>query len=167
MEPYPGPVTRPRLRRATSLVGAAVLAVTLSACATQGPPEVTFYSDRTTVVTGPQVLCSLDFTTCTQGEAAQLDVPPGDVLQVSLPSEIFNAPWRMLTAYTDAQGDQQVRDDYYRPGARLAVTVDLGDPASVLQFVEIQLPSGATNADGTPVARGSWSVQNSYDPHSG
>ena len=156
---------RPRLRRrATAVVAAAVLAATVSACAQQGPPEITFYSDRTAVVTGPQVLCSLDFTRCTQGEAAQLDVPPGHVLQVSLPSEIFGAPWRMLTAYTDAQGQQQVRDDYFRPGERLAVTVDLGDRASVLQFVEIQLPSGATNADGTPVARGSWSVQNSYVP---
>lgn len=158
---------RPRLRRAASLAGAAVLVATLSACAAQGPPEITFYADRTTVVAGPQVLCSLDFQSCTQGGAAQLDVPPGDILQVSLPSEIFDAPWRMLTAYIDVAGQQQVRDDYYRPGERLAVTVALDDPASVLQFVEIQLPSGVTNPDGTPVARGSWSVQNSYDPHSG
>lgn len=158
-------MSRSRLRRATAIVGAAALAATVAACTAQGPPTVTFFADRHTAVVGPQVLCSLDFTSCIQGQAAQLNIPPGDVLQVSLPAEIFDAPWRMLTAYTNGAGQQQLRDDYYRPGERLAVTVRLDDPASVLQFVEIQLPSGASNADGTPVARGSWSVQNSYDPH--
>ncbi|MEO6882154.1 MAG: DUF2771 family protein [Mycobacteriaceae bacterium] len=155
----------PRPRRATALLGAAALALTVSACGTQGPPEITYYAHGATAVAGPLVLCALDFRSCVPaGLPARLDVPPGDPLQISLPAEIFNAPWRLITIYVDAAGTQRTRDQYYAPGAQLAVTVRPG-PGEVLQGVEIQLPSGATDADGKPVARGAWSLQNTYTPH--
>lgn len=154
----------PRSRRAAVTASTALL-LGVSACGTQGPPEVTWYSDGETVVVGPQVYCSTQLTDCEPaGRAAQLSVPPGDVLQVSLPTDIADAPWRMLTAYVDASGTNQVLDRYYAPGERLAVTVGLPEQADVLQFVEIQLPSAGVDADGNQVARATWSVQNSYTP---
>lgn len=154
----------PRRRRATTLLGAAALAVTVSACGAQGPPEITYYAHGATAVAGPLVLCSLDFRSCAPaGLPARLDVPPGDPLQISLPADIFNAPWRLITIYVDKGGAQRSRDQYFKQGAQLAVTVRVGS-GEVLQGVEIQLPSGATDAAGNPVARGAWSLQNTYAP---
>jgi hypothetical protein len=156
----------PLTRRLAQLVGGVAVLVAGAACAVPGPPQITFYADRQTVAAGPVVFCSIDFTACEPpGQVARLTVPPGYPLQVSLPTEIADAPWRMITVYLDASGTQQVREQYYRPGARLAVTVRLDDPASTLQGVEIQLPSGFTDAAGKPVARGAWSIRNDYTPH--
>ncbi len=158
-------VTAPRRRAA--VLGAAALAASVTACSAQSLPEITYYSAGDTAVAGPVVLCSLDFTTCAPpGSSAELDVPPGDPLQLSLPSEIFGAPWRLITVYLDDTGAQRTREAYYRADERLAVTVRLGT-GELLQGVEVQLPSGATDADGNPVARAAWSLQNTYTPHDG
>lgn len=156
----------PRNRRAAVLASAAAVVFGVSSCSAPGPPEITVYADGRTAVVRPVVFCSLDFTRCVPpGQVTTLSVPPGYPLQLSVPTDIGNAPWRLITVFSDAQGQQQVRDQYFRPGERLAVTVRLNDPAAILQGVEIQLPSGATDAAGNPVARGAWSVQNDYTPH--
>lgn len=120
---------------------------------------MTFYADYTTTVTGPTTYCSLDFTQCSTGATAQLPVRVGTPLQVSLPTDIGGAPWRLLTSYRTKAGADEIMQHYYRPGERLAVTVTPPDPADQLTGVEIQLPSGATDPQGTPIARATWSVR--------
>lgn len=127
-------------------------------------PQITYYADGRTVVGGPVVYCQLDFRSCASpGDVTELAVPPGLPLQISLPNEIGEAPWRLITVSLDAAGVQQATDEYFRPGERLAVTVGL-DGTSLLQGVEIQLPSGAEDEEGNPVARAAWSLQNTYLP---
>ena len=154
------PSTVHRVIRAVLAV--VVVALGLSACGSPPVPTITFFADRESVVSRPVLYCPLDFKNCDPaGTAADLAVPPGRPLQISLPPEIADAPWRLITIYVDGAGKQQSRDRFYKPGERLAVTLRLG-PGELLQGVEIQLPSGATDQDGNPVARAAWALQNTY-----
>lgn len=129
-------------------------------CSTSiAPPQVTFYADHATTVTGPTTFCSFDFTHCSTGATAQLPVRVGLPLQVSLPTDIGQAPWRLLTSYRTPAGVNEIIQRYYRPGERLAVTVTPPSPRDQLTGVEIQLPSGATDPQGNPIARATWSVR--------
>lgn len=150
----------PKYRRLGLLLCTVALGVGAVGCApTTELPQITFYADYTTTVTGPTTYCSLDFTRCSTGSTAQLPVRMNTPLQVSLPTAIGNAPWRMLTTYRTSAGDEEIEQRYYRPGERLAVTVTPPDPRDQLTGVEIQLPSGATDPQGNPIARATWSVR--------
>ncbi len=127
-------------------------------------PEITFFADGDTVATGPTTYCSLDFTECRTGSTAELPVRVGSPLQVSLPTDIGDAPWRLLTTYRTPAGADEITQQYFRPGERLAVTVTPPDPSAQLTGVEVQLPSGATDADGNPIARATWSVRTDPTP---
>lgn len=140
-----------------------VLGVTtalLSACSRADElPEITFYADGHTVVQGPLRYCDLEFLDCVDGAIGDLAVPPGYPLQISVPSEVADAPWRLITVYGAADGTVQTQDQYFRSGERLAVTVRLDDPQAQLLGVEIQLPSGATDDAGNPFSRATWSLR--------
>lgn len=148
------------MKRLGLLVCAVALSVGAVGCAANTElPQITFYADYTTTVTGPTTYCSFDFTRCSTGATAQLPVPPGSPLQISLPTDIADAPWRLLTSYRTPSGSDEIEQTYYRPGQRLAVTVTPPDPRDQLTGVEIQLPSGATDPQGNPIARATWSVR--------
>lgn len=147
-------------RRAGLLLCTLALAASAAGCsASTELPQITFYADYTSTVTGPTTYCSFDFTQCRTGSTAQLPVPVGQPLQVSLPADIGQAPWRMLTTYRTPAGVDQIAQRYFRPGERLAVTVTAPGPQDQLTGVEIQLPSGATDPQGNPIARATWSVR--------
>lgn len=150
----------PKKRSLALVLSSLAVLVGASACSSSTElPEITYYADYTTTVAGPTTYCSLDFVNCSTGSTAQLAVPIGSPLQISLPTDIANAPWRMLTTYRTAAGADEIEQRYFRPGERLAVTVTPPDPRDQLTGVEIQLPSGATDTDGNPIARATWSVR--------
>jgi len=162
--PNPCAELSPNLAPVLNRLGLLVCTVALGAgavgCSSSTPlPQITFYADYTTTVTGPTTYCSFDFAQCSTGSTAQLPVRPGTPLQVSLPTEIGEAPWRLLTSYRTAAGVDEIVQHYYRPGERLAVTVTPPEQGDQLIGVEIQLPSGATDPQGNPIARATWSVR--------
>lgn len=125
-------------------------------------PQISYYATGETVREGPLRYCELDFTSCTDGEIADLAVPAGGVLQISLPSEVFDAPWRLITVVRDADGTESQTDQFFRPGEQLAVTVEPEEDVQLLG-VEIQLPSGAEDSDGNPFSRATWSLRTDPD----
>ena len=137
-------------------------AVTLLPGGTPENPQLTAYSDGEAISVPPTLYCDVGITSCEVGATASLPVPAGGVLQVSLPSAIAEAPWRLLTVFTLADGTQRTQADFYRPGDRIAVTVGSTDPGEQLSGIEVQLPSSVLDSDGLPRARATWGI--STDP---
>jgi hypothetical protein len=155
----------PNKRRLGVLLCAMALGAGAVGCSSSTElPQITFYSDYSTTVTGPTTYCSLDFTRCSTGTTAQLPVRIGSPLQISLPTAISDAPWRLLTSYRTPSGVDEVGQRYFRPGEKMAVTVTPPNPRDQLTGVEIQLPSGATDGNGNPIARATWSVHTDTAP---
>ena len=137
-------------------------AVVLLPGGTPESPQLTAYSDGEVVSVPPTLYCDVGITSCEVGATASLPVPAGRVLQVSLPSAIAEAPWRLLTVVTLADGTQRTDARFFRPGERIAVTVGSTDPTEQLSGIEVQLPSSVLDADGLPRARATWGI--STDP---
>ncbi|HKS45190.1 MAG TPA: DUF2771 family protein [Amycolatopsis sp.] len=157
-------------RNVVVLVGG-VLA--LSGCSAAGPPEVTFYSDGHTVNARPLKECDALVRDCTADPdaAVSLKVRPGKPVQVSVPSEIGDTPWLVITQYADATGTLKAKQQFFSPNAKLAYTATSDTPADQLMVVEVQQLGAAYAADaaGNPVldengnpqllARAYWSLQ--------
>ena len=89
-------------------------------------PEISAYADGETVRVGPYLYCNvINLNDCvknaTQGE---LSVSEHGPVQLSVPSAISRAPWRLLRVYEDEKNTTTV----YRPGTQLAVTIPTVDP---------------------------------------
>lgn len=152
------------------VVGAALA---LSGCAPVGPPEVTFYSDGHTVTAKPLVDCDALVRNCSQdpNAAVNLKVRPGEPVQVSVPSEISDTPWLVITQYADATGTLKAKQQYFSRDSRLAYTATPDAPGDQLVVVEVQQLGAAFAADqaGNPildengdpqlVTRAYWSLQ--------
>lgn len=160
-----------RLRLAAVLT-CAVLAVT-GCSATGGAPEVTFYTDGETAEAEPLIYCDVLVRDCEQvGESAMLASRPGQPIQISVPSEVAEAPWVVNIQYLNAEGKPQpVKQEFFSPGARHAYTATGNAPGYRILVVEIQQLGAAYAADedvnplldaaGNPqlVARAVWSLQ--------
>ena len=90
-------------------------------------PEISAYSHGQTVRVGPYLYCNVInlndcVTTATQG---QLPVTERDPVQLSVPTAIGRAPWRLLRVYED---EKNTTTTVYRPDTRLAVTIPTVDP---------------------------------------
>ncbi len=142
----------------------AVSAGAVGCAASTDHPQVTVYGDHSSAVVAPQRYCTLDLSHCDESPLAQLPMRSGYPLQISLPREIADAPWRLITAYRTTTGEDRVTETYYRPGQRLAVTVTPPDPSDQLTGVEIQIPSSVIDPDGTPRARATWAVRTDPAP---
>lgn len=143
-----------------AVVAAAVFVVVAIRNTDEHPPEITAYAYGETITVPPGEYCSFDLQKCTHGEIAELDVPAGEPLQLSLPKDIASAPWRMVMVYETPDGEleQQVRN--FESGETDAVTV-VSDhsPAWQLNGVEIQLPSAVIDENGLPLARAVWAIK--------
>lgn len=160
-----------RAWRGVLLLAGAVLA--LGACAPAGPPEVTFYSDGHTVNAKPIVDCNALIRDCTKDPNAtvNLKVRPGKPVQVSVPSDIGDTPWLVITQYTDANGNLQAKQQYFARNTKLAYTATPETSADQIVVVEVQQLGAAFAADasGNPIldengnpqllARAFWSLQ--------
>ena len=89
-------------------------------------PQISVYSRGETVRVEPYLYCNvIDLNDCTKSNAqAQLSVSERYPVQLSVPSEIGRAPWRLLRVYADEGNTTTV----FRPDSRLAVTIPTVDP---------------------------------------
>ncbi|WP_072687217.1 DUF2771 domain-containing protein [Rhodococcus marinonascens] len=124
---------------------------------TRLPVITAFAHDRSEQVI-PFGYCNLYLEDCESGGITELDVPPGYPLQLSLPPEIVNAPWRIFALYQDASGGPVILEKTHRAGETRAVTVPSSEDLQ-LAGVEIQLPSAVVDEEGLPHARAVWSIK--------
>jgi hypothetical protein len=147
-------------------------ALALSGCATAGPPEVTFYSDGHTVTAKPLIDCDALVRNCSKYPDAQvhLTARPGRPVQISVPSEIGDTPWLVVTQSSDG-GALKAKQQYFSRNSKLAYTATPETPTGQVVVVEVQQLGAAFAADqagnpildenGNPqlVARAYWSLQ--------
>ncbi|RZQ61825.1 DUF2771 family protein [Amycolatopsis suaedae] len=151
-------------RKFPGLLLAAAGVVTLAGCGGPvGPPEVTFFADGETAVTGPFQFCGAQMQDCRVDEnaAARLKVRPGKPVQVSLPSEIVETPWVAHIQAVDPAGRPlPIEPQFYPQNSRHAITASAG-PADQIMVVEIQQLTGTVDPDGNIVVdvRARWTLQ--------
>lgn len=117
---------------AAALVVIAAVGAGLGAWAlvrTQGSalPQISAYSRGTTVQVDPYLYCNVvNLDDCVKGGVqGELSVNARYPVQLSVPAQIGQAPWRLLRVYED---ERNTTTTAYRPGTRLAVTVPTVDP---------------------------------------
>lgn len=90
-------------------------------------PEISAYSHGNLTRVGPFRYCDvLDLDDCqAPGDQGELPVNARDPIQLSVPSAIGKAPWRLLRVY---ENPVDTTVSVYRPDSRLAVTVPTVDP---------------------------------------
>jgi hypothetical protein len=129
----------------------------------QGPPqtEISAYSRGHLIRVGPYLYCNvLDIGDCQTPQAqGMLPVNTRDPVQLSVPTAIGRAPWRLLSVYEDPANTTTT---VFRPNSRLAVTIPTVDPERgrlagiVVQLMTVVLdPAGQLH--GAPHAE--WSVR--------
>lgn len=108
-------------------IGAGVGAWSLTRGDESRLPKISAYSAGTTIRVGPYLYCNVvDLNDCAKEPAqGELSVSEGYPVQLSLPTEISGAPWRLLKVYSDGRDTTTTS---YRPGTQLAVTVPTVDP---------------------------------------
>lgn len=90
-------------------------------------PQISAYSQGTTVRVDPYLFCNVvNLDDCVKGGAqGALSVSGRYPVQLSVPERIGGAPWRLLQVYSD---DKDTVATAFRPGTRLAVTIPTVDP---------------------------------------
>ncbi len=160
---------QPKTIRIVALLGTLVLvaaigivaAVVLALHGKEKPqPEIQAYAHGKTVTVQPYRYCTVNLEDCTEGAVAELDVPAGYPLQISLPKGISSAPWRLVAVYQLADGALLQTDRYYAKDEVAAVTVQSDtNPKLQLNGIEIQLPSAVVDETGLPRAHAIWSIK--------
>ncbi|MEV0250425.1 DUF2771 domain-containing protein [Nocardia sp. NPDC050712] len=178
------------LAAAALVVGVAFVGVLIVTVrnADKHAPELTAYSHGKTVDVTPFAYCAVSMQNCrvlpqnaedavgtvfeglpceaegcAKGGTADLQVPPGYPLQLSLPKQIVEAPWLAQLVYATEDG-QRVgkvisRNDY--PKDARAITIDSRPlPELRLIGVEMQLPILARDETGREfyVPHAAWSI---------
>ncbi|EOM77855.1 DUF2771 domain-containing protein [Rhodococcus rhodnii] len=127
------------------------------------PARITAYTHGTTSEVAPYVYCGIYLDECVGDEESTfLDVPPGMPLQLSLPSEISDAPWLLIAAYMAPDGTGIAAPSSYAAGEAAAVTVPSSEEFPLIG-VEIRLPSAVIDENENPQARAVWSVATASD----
>ena len=124
-------------------------------------PEISAYSHGHLTRVGPYFYCNvLNLKDCqvpqTEGE---LPVNARDPVQLSVPTAIGRAPWRLLWVYEDPRNSAE---KMFRPDTRLAVTIPTVDPQrGRLTGVVVQLLTLAPDGTGQwqAVPHAEWSVR--------
>ena len=142
------------------VVVAAVVLVAALGRAEPRPPEITAYANGKAITVAPARYCTVRLLDCTEGEIAELDVPAGMPLQLSLPADIANAPWRMLSVFSTPNGELVAVQRTYEEGSALALSVVSDrDPPWQLNGVELQLPGMVVDETGIPRAHAVWAIK--------
>jgi hypothetical protein len=134
--PYPGRV----LRSTAAALLTALLTVLLAGCASAEPPRVTFAAGGTSVVAGPTQYCNVELTDCADpGAPAELAVPAGTALEITVPPEVAEAPWHVVFSYRDDTGAQvDERSGLFPPDQRSLYTLELPTPTARLLEAQVQ-----------------------------
>lgn len=90
-------------------------------------PEISAYSRGETIRVGPYLYCNvINLNDCAKSAAqGELSVTERDPVQLSVPTAISRAPWRLLRVYED---ETNTTTTVYRPDTQLAVTIATVDP---------------------------------------
>lgn len=160
-------MSKPKARTIVALLAAllvvavayiAVIAV-IARNAEKPQPEITAYAHGRSVTVTPYLYCdvhiennTLDLRNCDDTQhIAELNVPAGYPVQLSLPKEIVDAPWQMVLVYQlpDGTGVQRLATHRDFPDDARAITVPTPtDPRLQLTGLEIQLPIPARDETG-------------------
>ena len=143
-----------------AIAGTAVGVWRLSADRDDQLPRISAYSHGHSVRVGPFQYCEvLNLDDCAEsGEAAELTVDADNVVQLSVPSAVSRAPWRLLRVY---ENPIDTTVTYYAPDSTLAVTVDTVDPdRGRLTGLAVQMLTLVQDQDGEEFAlpHAEWSI---------
>ena len=124
-------------------------------------PEISAYSRGHLTRVGPYRYCQvLDLHACQSPHAqGELPVNGRDPVQLSVPTAIGRAPWRLLRVY---ENPVDTTVTVFRPDTRLAVTIPTVDPRrGRLTGVVVQLMTLVTDPAGEleGVPHAEWSVR--------
>jgi hypothetical protein len=121
-----------------SLVAGGLL---LAGCSAPHPPEVTFFADGTAIRLNPTQYCRPEADTCDGFPEAKgsMSVPGGKPLNISVPSQVAEAPWVVVFKYRAADGTQQQgRTSIFKAGEQYAYTLHMPTAGDQLTDVEVQ-----------------------------
>jgi Protein of unknown function (DUF2771) len=124
-------------------------------------PKISAYSHGHLARVGPYRYCEVrNLDNClTPGVQGQLPVNERDPVQLSVPTEIGRAPWRLLRVY---ENPIDTTVSVFRPDTRLAVTIPTVDPQrGRLTGIAVQLLTLVQDETGElfDVPHAEWSVQ--------
>ncbi|MFA5711673.1 DUF2771 domain-containing protein [Mycolicibacterium sp.] len=127
-------------------------------------PEISAFTHGEAVRVGPYLYCNVvNLNDCYEaGTQGELAVNHRDPVQLSVPSAIGTAPWRLILAYEEVDQDQIFT---FAPGERLAVTVATVDPQrGRLTGLAVQLPT-LVEVDGEvrEIPHAEWSVRTVWE----
>jgi hypothetical protein len=123
-------------------------------------PEISAYTHGQLVRVGPYRYCDkLNPTICDTPKAmGQLAVTSRNPVQLSVPTDIFKAPWVLLRAF---EGPDNTIVETFKPGSTRAVTIPTVDPKrGRLTGIAVELPTLVRDEAGNefPVPHAEWSV---------
>ncbi|BBY19558.1 DUF2771 domain-containing protein [Mycolicibacterium litorale] len=124
-------------------------------------PEISAYSRGELTRVGPYQYCNVvDLNDCAPaGSQGELQVDERDPVQLSVPSAIAEAPWRLLQVYEDPAN---TTESLFRPDTRLAVTIPTVDPQrGRLTGIAVQLMTLVQDETGEvfEVPHAEWSIR--------
>jgi hypothetical protein len=124
-------------------------------------PEISAYSHGHLTRVGPYRFCNvLNLNDCQDPQAqGELPVNGRDPVQLSVPTAIGRAPWRLLQVYQDPRNTTTT---VFRPDTQLAVTIPTVDPKrGRLAGVVVQLLTLVVDQNGelTDAPHAEWSVR--------
>jgi hypothetical protein len=124
-------------------------------------PEISAYSHGHLTRVGPYLYCNvLDLSDCQMPQAqGELPVNAQDPVQLSVPTAVGRAPWRLLRIYEDPANTTTT---VFRPDSRLAVTIPTVDPQrGLLTGIVVQLMTLVvdTTRELRDVPHAEWSVR--------
>ncbi|MCB0923707.1 MAG: DUF2771 domain-containing protein [Mycobacterium sp.] len=130
---------------------------------TPGPhlPQISVYALGHTIRVNPFLYCNVvDLNDCARtGGQGVLMVDESVPVQLSVPTDIGRAPWRLLKVYADPRDSTET---VFRPGARLAVTIPTVDEyRGRLMGIVVQLMTLVRDQDGElfDLPHAEWSVR--------
>ncbi|BCI55220.1 hypothetical protein NIIDNTM18_44980 [Mycolicibacterium litorale] len=128
-------------------------------------PEISAYSRGELTRVGPYQYCNVvDLNDCEPaGRQGELRVNDRDPVQLSIPTAIAEAPWRLLQVYEDPVN---TTESLFRPDSRLAVTIPTVDPQrGRLTGIAVQLMTLVQDETGEvfEVPHAEWSIRMVWD----
>jgi uncharacterized protein DUF2771 len=153
-----------RRSRVVAVLAAGGLAV--AGCSAPGPAEVTFYADGHTIRVGPIGNCDITTGVCAAdpGAAGTLKVRPGRSVQVSVPKEVAETPWKITVQYVNGKGQPQpLKEDIITSRDRYAYTA--APPTKDDQIVVVEIAQATVISrtgdpnDAEPITTALWSLQ--------
>ncbi|QUG99941.1 DUF2771 family protein [Saccharopolyspora erythraea] len=139
-------------------------AVALAGCSAPADPQVTFYSHGQAVEVAPAQYCDALGEKCSPPPAepiGKLRVPGREPLQISVPSDVAEAPWQVAFIYRTTSGEEVGgKTEVFTGGDRHAYTLQLPGDGVQFEHVEVQrfsaLLSPGTEGGVDFVIGGSW-----------